>query len=84
MKSFTLFPVSRSDDTLGIGLNWARPSVEAYGTALNDEYTAELYYRYQLTQLFSITPDIQYLVNPALNPDKGNVLVVGLRGRLSF
>ena len=64
--------------------SWARPSVETYGSALNDEYTAELYYRYQMTQLFSVTPDIQYLTNPALNPDEENVLVVGLRGRLSF
>ncbi len=77
-------PKSRSDDTLGIGLSWARPSAETYGASLNDQYTAELYYRYQVTQLFSITPDIQYLVDPALDPDEGNVLVVGLRGRLSF
>jgi porin len=81
---FGYHPASRSDDILGIGLSWDRPSIETYGAALNDEYTAELYYRYQLTQLFSITPDLQYLVNPALDPDEGNVLVVGLRGRLSF
>ena len=81
---FGYHPASRSDDILGIGLSWARPSAETYGTSLSDQYTSELYYRYQLTKLVSITPDIQYLVNPALNPDEGNVLVVGLRGRLSF
>ena len=81
---FGYHPASRSDDILGIGLSWARPSAETYGTSLSDQYTSELYYRYQLTQLVSITPDIQYLVNPALNPDEKNVVVVGLRGRLSF
>jgi len=81
---FGYHPASRSDDILGIGLSWARPSVETYGSALIDEYTAELYYRYQLTQLFSVTPDMQYLINHALNPDEENVLVIGLRGRLSF
>lgn len=81
---FGYHPESRSDDILGVGLNWARPSAETYGAQLDDQYTAEAYYRFQLTQLFSITPDIQYLVNPALNPDEKNILVAGLRGRLSF
>ena len=81
---FGYHPVSRNDDTVGVGLNWSRPSSDTFGTQLDDQYTAELYYRFQLTKLFSITPDLQYLLHPALNPDENSILVVGLRGRLSF
>ncbi|MCK5364626.1 MAG: carbohydrate porin [Gammaproteobacteria bacterium] len=45
---------------------------------------AELYYRFQLFQHMSITPDIQYLVNPALNPSEDQIWILGLRGRFSF
>jgi len=77
------FPHSRSD-TLGIGLNWGRPASGTYGDDLDDQYTAEVYYRLQLFQHTTITPDVQYLVNPALNPEEDNIWVFGLRARVVF
>ena len=44
----------------------------------------EVYYRLQVAKEFSITPDIQFLINPALNPQEDNICVFGLRARLSF
>ena len=72
------------NDVLGVGLNWGRPSEKTYGARLDDQYTAELYYRFQLFPHVSITPDIQYLVNPAQNPNEDSIWVVGLGLKLTF
>jgi len=77
------FPQSRSD-VLGIGLNWGQPSSGTYGDGLEDQFTAEVYYRLQLFQHTTITPDVQYLVNPALNPEEDKIWVFGLRARVVF
>jgi porin len=77
------FPETRSD-VLGMGLNWGRPSEETFGRGLDDQYTAELYYRFQVFQHITVTPDIQYLKNPALNPDQSSIWVAGIRARLTF
>jgi porin len=38
----------------------------------------------QLTQELAITPDIQLLIDPALNPDEDSIWVFGLRARLAL
>ncbi|MHC4213613.1 MAG: carbohydrate porin, partial [Planctomycetota bacterium] len=58
-------------DLLGAGISWGEPSANE----LDDQYTAELFYRLQVAQNLAITPDIQLIINPALNPDE-NALVV--------
>ena len=77
------FPETRSD-TLGIGLNWGLPSEETFGSGLDAQYTSEVYYRFQLFQHVTITPNLQYLKNPALNPAEDSLWIVGLRARLVF
>jgi porin len=69
---------------LGFGANWGRPNDGLFGSSLDDQYTMEVYYRLQIAKEVSITPDIQFLINPALNPDKDDIWVFGLRARLSF
>lgn len=70
----------RTHDLLGVGLGWGRFS----DRTLNDEYVAELFYMLQLTQRLAITPDVQVIVDPPLNPHEGVIGVFGIRGRLSF
>lgn len=77
------FPTKRSD-TFGIGVNWGRPSEKLYGPDADNQFTAEMFYRFQLFQHMTVTPDIQYLKNPVLYPEKTTVWVVGLRARLVF
>ena len=77
------FRQSKSD-ALGIGLNWGRPSEKTYGPGLRDQLTAEVFYRIQLFPHTTITPNLQYLRHPALNPGVTDLWVVGLRARLSF
>jgi len=75
---------SDKKNLLGFGLNWSRPSESSFGPDLDDQWTAELFYRWQLTLSFAVTPDIQYIANPALNPDEDVLWVFGIRGRLTF
>lgn len=69
---------------LGIGLGWAKPSEDTYGTGLENEFVAELSYRVQATKNVSFTPDVQLVFNPALNPDESFVAVFGLRLSLAL
>ena len=70
-------------DQLGVAVNWGEPN-ESFGDDLSDQYVFEAYYRFQLTKQFAITPDIQYLMEPALNPDYDRLWIVGLRARLAL
>jgi porin len=67
-------------DLLGFGVSRGEP----FEGGQKDQYTAELFYRWQLSQNLAITPDIQYLRNPALNPDESSILVLGIRVRLTL
>ena len=78
------YHLRNKSDLLGVGLSWGRPSEEALGSQLNDQYTAELFYRFQLLKILTITPDMQLLVNPANNPDEEVIAIFGIRARLSF
>jgi porin len=69
-----------SKDLFGLGLNWGRPPQNE----LDDQYTAEIFYRLQLTQNLAITPDVQLIIDPALNPQESSIWVFGIRARLAL
>jgi porin len=69
---------------LGFGANWGEPNEAVFGPGLNDQYGFELFYRVQVTKEFAVTPDIQLLIDPALNPAESSIWVFGLRVRLSI
>ena len=71
-------------DLLGVGLNWGEPNESTLVPGLDDQYTVEVFYRVQFTERFAITPDVEYLKNPALNPDADSIWVFGLRVRLAL
>ena len=54
------------------------------GVGLKDQYTAELFYRLQVTPSFALTPDLQYVVDPALNPNSSSIWYAGFRARLAL
>ena len=66
---------------LGVGLNWGEPNEDTWGPGLPDQYTAELFYRWQISKAIAVTPDLQYIRNPALNPDADSIWVFGVRLR---
>jgi hypothetical protein len=56
-----------------------------YGFAATGyEYDAELYYRFHAHERFEISPDLQYIRNPAGNAGAKPVTIVGLRLLLSY
>ena len=70
----------RNRDLMGMGLSWGKPAA----SELDEQFTAELFYRLQFSENFAITGDIQHIVDPALNPQEKSITILGLRGRLNM
>lgn len=75
-------PVPRRG-VVGGALNWGRPNETSFGD-VDDQFTTELFWRYQLTKELAVTPTVQYIRSPALNPDTDNLWTFGLRIRLAL
>jgi porin len=56
-------------DLIGIAANWGSPPDDS----LSDQTTIEAFWRFQFSQGFAITPSVQLLLNPALNPVNDSV-----------
>ncbi|SNS59775.1 carbohydrate porin [Tropicimonas sediminicola] len=69
----------RNTDLAGIGLNWA----QAKGFD-DTQFTTEAFYRFNISTDFQITPSIQYVSNPLLNPESDDLTIFGLRARIVF
>ena len=74
----------RFDETWTIGAGWAKPSSKTFGPGLSNETVIETSYKFQLSQNFSLTPDVQVVFNPANDPSESSVWVVGLRAIFSL
>ena len=73
-------PPKERSDLFGVGFGCTHPT----SGALRSQYTAETFYRLQLVQNIAITPDIQLVIDPALNPRVNTIWVFSLRGRIVF
>ncbi len=69
-----------TSDQLGLGINWGNPS----NKSLPSQISTEFYYRFQLSQNLAITPNVQWISNPALNSQTDQVWIFGLRTRFTF
>lgn len=69
----------QNTDGAGIGLNWA----EANGIG-GDQLTTEAFYRFTISPGLQITPSIQFIKDPLLNPNENNITILGLRTRIIF
>jgi porin len=70
-------PFGREADRLGAGLTWAKP----VQTPDRDQVAMELYYRFEVVEGIQVTPDVEFVFNPALRPGAGFQPVFGLRLR---
>lgn len=73
-----------SRSILGAGVNWSRPNEDIFGAGLDDQITVEVFQKWQLTEGIELTPSIQIIQNPALNPDEDTIALLGLRARIAF
>ena len=62
----------------GIAVSWGEP----FGD-LDNQWATEIFYRFQLGDYFAVTPMVQLLFDPALNPDEDQIVVWGLRVRFA-
>ncbi len=69
---------------LGMAYNWGEPNESTWGPGLPSQKTLEVFYRIQLFKELAITPDVQYIKDPALNPGASSLWVWGLRARFAF
>jgi hypothetical protein len=67
-------------DFLAFAVNWGKPSDSSF----QEQWTSELFYRFQLVQNIAITPSVQYIVDPQRDPDVKDAWIGSVRGRVTF
>jgi porin len=78
------FHAANGGHMAGVGLHWGEVNESSFGSNLPNQIVAEIFYRMQVSQRLAITPDVQLILNPALNPDENSIFVWGLRARLAL
>ena len=68
--------------TVGVGLN--KPSDKTHGLELDTEKVIEASYLWQITANTSLLPDVQLILDPALNTEENSAWSAGVRLRLTF
>jgi carbohydrate-selective porin OprB len=51
---------------------------------LDDQGALDAFYRVEVTPQIAVSPTLQLIINPVLNPDKDAVWVLGIRSRFTF
>jgi porin len=81
----------RPADQVGLALGQVRASrayrqavAQVGGATDSHELNIEFTYRFAVTDWLTLQPDVQYIVNPGLDPTLDDALVVGLRFELGY
>ena len=78
-------PSQQFSDLAGFGVGWVRPNDEILPPPLQrEQWNVETFYRFHLTPNLAITPDLQYIRDPSLNPFTDDLWVASLRARITF
>jgi len=73
-------PPSALGDLAGFAGGWTDPE----SSALSSQFTVARFYCCQVTPNFAISPDVQYVIGPSLNPDIDHQVILGPRLRATF
>jgi porin len=68
------------NDLIGLSAAFGRPS----DPVLRDQYAFEAFFRLQLTPGFALTPNLQFIVDPALAPTDNTIFLASIRARVAF
>lgn len=75
---------NRDNDGAGVMFNWLDMS-DADGAGFeSDEWNLEAYYKIQLSPAISVTPDLQYIINPSGSRETDDALVAQVRVSITF
>ena len=69
---------------LGAAANWGEPNETTFTPGLDDQYALEVFYRVPVGRRVALTADVQYIKDPAINPDENSIWLFNLRGRVTF
>jgi Carbohydrate-selective porin, OprB family len=79
------------EDSIGIAFAYAQltqgarhAAIVSGSTGVGAEMDLEVTYQAQITRWLSIQPDLQFVINPGVNQDLKNALVIGLRTVVTF
>jgi len=78
------FQPTKGSHLLGAAYSWGSVNKTTFVEGLKDQHLFEVFYRLQLSSRLAITPDIQYIINPALNDQQSSIFVWGFKGRISL
>ncbi|WP_221073722.1 carbohydrate porin [Agarivorans aestuarii] len=80
---FGYFGLGAEKNNLGFAVNWSEINEEILRPIANsdEQWTAELYYNMQFGDYLQVTPDIQYIKDPAFS-NQSSALVFGIRARV--
>lgn len=82
-ESYTVgatYDVKHKSHQAGVVINYG----ELAADGLDNQTTAEAFFRFQMTENVALTPNVQHYLDPALHADKDAVTVLGLRFRLTL
>lgn len=72
---------NRNDDVLGFAYGQIQAIADVAGS---QEKLAEVYYKYKVNEQIEVSPVLQYLINPAGDSSRDNVVALALRTQISF
>lgn len=81
------FGLGKPTNNLGVALNWAEVNGDSFAadakaiSGSTEQWTAEIYYNMQFGDHFQVTPDIQYIKDPAFS-NESSAWVFGIRARV--
>jgi porin len=68
---------------IGLGASWGQPNTSTWGsTGLRDQFTFESFGRVMIARELALTPTLQLVLHPALNPEVNATVVFGVRTRI--
>jgi porin len=72
------------DGLLGAAVNWGSPNEDTFGPDLDDQLALEVFFRAAVGKRTTVTVDLQYIQDPAINPSESSIWMFNVRGRVAF
>lgn len=69
---------------LSAGYSWGKVNETTFAASYDAQHTFEVFYRIQLSSRMAVTPDLQLIINPALNDQQNSIFLYGIRGRIAL
>ena len=69
---------------IAIGLMWMQPHDLVSGIELRNQFGAEAYWKLSLTPNLWLTPGVQLVLNPSLNPDANAIIIPHVKFRIAL